>query len=118
MSTVKFELNDKNEIISYVKQGGIVGIDLVEFDESNLPDDFYENYKPKFYKLNSDKVIKNPDYVAPSDNIPSGPTDTQTFLKAVTGQLADHCEELDKVNARIDELEAVINKGQTKLGGN
>ncbi|MCT3021054.1 hypothetical protein EFN43_08285 [Pediococcus pentosaceus] len=49
---------------------------------------------------------------------PTAPTDTQIFLKAVTGQLADHCEALDEANARIGKLEAVIKKDQTKLGGN
>ncbi|MDV2911016.1 DUF2977 domain-containing protein [Pediococcus acidilactici] len=65
MSTIKFELNDKNEIISYVKQGGIVGIDLTDFDASKLPDDFFENYRSGYYMLQNNAVVENPNYVAP-----------------------------------------------------
>lgn len=80
MSTIKFELNDKNEIISYVKQGGIVGIDLTDFDASKLPDDFFDNYRSGYYMLQNDKVVENPNYIAPLPSVSTGPSDVQNIV--------------------------------------
>lgn len=51
-----------NEIIDYATVGHISG--SVYYD-GNLPEDFNENFKPSFYLLKDNEIVKNPDYVAP-----------------------------------------------------
>ncbi|MDV2912343.1 DUF2977 domain-containing protein [Pediococcus acidilactici] len=100
MSTIKFELNDKNEIISYVKQGGIVGVDLVNFDDNKLPDGFYENYKPSFYLLENNEIVENPNYVAL--NPPkTGPSQQDKINAQIMLTQAKQKVEQDKFNAQI-----------------
>lgn len=100
MSTIKFELNEKNEIISYVKQGGIDGIDLTDFDDSKLPDDFFENYRPGYYMLQNDEVVENPNYVAPEPLV-IGPSKQGKINAQIMLNQAKQKAEQDKFNAQI-----------------
>ncbi|MEF7475275.1 DUF2977 domain-containing protein [Pediococcus pentosaceus] len=97
---MQLQVNEKNEITGYVKQGGIVGTDLVEFDESKLPNDFYENYKPKFYLLKDDDVIENPDHVAPKPPV-IGPSDQDKINAQIMLNQANQKADQDKFNAQI-----------------
>lgn len=103
MSVIKFELNEKNEIVSYVKQGSIVGIDLVEFDASKLPDDFSENYRSGYYMLQNDKVVKNPNYVAPEPTTNSNSNLEKSVASLSYQQMVDNqtIDELQQQNAQM-----------------
>ncbi|MDV2912325.1 DUF2977 domain-containing protein [Pediococcus acidilactici] len=116
MSTIKFELNDKNEIISYVKQGGIVGIDLTDFDASKLPDDFFDNYRSGYYMLQNDKVIENPNYAAPEPPEIGSSTIEQQVAALGYQQMQDNQDKqtLVKQNA---QMAYQIMQIQQQLGG-
>ncbi|BBE26710.1 hypothetical protein NFHkm12_15360 [Latilactobacillus curvatus] len=58
---MQLEVNSSNEILSYLTSGGIEGVDLVQFN-GLVPDNFYSNFKPKYYLLNSDQIAVNPNY--------------------------------------------------------
>lgn len=100
---MKLLINEKNEIESYSIWGDIEG--AIDFT-GTVPDDFLIKFVPYFYLFKDDKIIENPDYVAPSPDV-IGPTDMQTILKAMASQMADHCEAIDKLDARIGVLENV-----------
>lgn len=97
---MKIELNENNEIVSYVKQGGIVGVDLVNFDTNKLPDGFYENYKPSFYLLENNEIVENPNYVAPNPPKP-GPSQQDKINSQIMLTQAKQKAEQDKFNAQI-----------------
>lgn len=84
---MQLQLDNNNVIIGYANFGEIKN--GVEFDESKVPDDFYEQFKPTFYMLKDGEIVENPDYVAPSNNVPSGPTDTQTVITALINEIGD-----------------------------
>lgn len=91
---MKLELNEKNEIISYLKYGGVDGINFMEFDGA-IPDDFEKDFKPYFYLLQNDEIVENPDYVAPSNDVPSGPSNMQTVITAIINEMGDMNEKLN-----------------------
>ncbi|WP_099300184.1 DUF2977 domain-containing protein [Pediococcus pentosaceus] len=74
---MKIQINEKNEILSYAKIGDLNN--SVEFD-GTIPEDFWRNFKPYFYMLKNDEIVENPDYVAPSSNVPTGPSDVQNIV--------------------------------------
>ncbi|WP_249703538.1 DUF2977 domain-containing protein [Pediococcus pentosaceus] len=61
---MKLELNENNEIVSFLKYGGVEGINFMEFD-GVIPDDFEKNFKPSFYMLKDELIIENPNYAEP-----------------------------------------------------
>lgn len=69
---------ENNIIEAYVRFGEIQG--GIDFAEKSLPEKFYENFKPYFYMLKNDEIVENPDYVAPSSNVPTGPSDVQNIV--------------------------------------
>ncbi|WP_069825304.1 DUF2977 domain-containing protein [Pediococcus pentosaceus] len=96
---MKLELNEKNEIISYLKYGGVDGINFIEFD-GVIPDDFENNFEPSFYMLKDELIIENPNYVAPE--LPVIGTSKQDKINAqLMLNQAKQKEEQDKFNAQI-----------------
>lgn len=63
---MRLVLNKNNEIVEYASLGDLTG--SVEFD-GKVPDDFEINFKPSFYLLENNEIIKNPDYVVPDMSI-------------------------------------------------
>lgn len=100
---MKIEVNDKNEIIAYVKRGGILGDNFIEFEESKVPDDFYRKYKPFFYILKNNEIVENPNYVAPEPPTDS-PSNLEKRVAAISyQQMADSqtISTLQKQNAQM-----------------
>lgn len=58
------ELNDKNEILSYLKFGGIEEVRLTEYD-GLVPDNFEDDFKPLYFMIKDNEIVENPNYVAP-----------------------------------------------------
>ncbi len=59
--------NSNNEIISYSLLGYIDGGILI--DETTMPKDFFNLFKPKYYLYHEDKIIKNLNYREEDENI-------------------------------------------------
>lgn len=60
-------INEKNEIIEFAKNGGLP--DSIEFN-GNVPDEFEEFFKPKYYRLINNQIEINPDYSEPTTEEP------------------------------------------------
>lgn len=99
---MKLELNEKNEIISYLKYGGVDGINFMEFD-GVIPDDFEKNFKPSFYMLKDELIIDNPNYVEPEPP-EVNPTNEQQILMKQAKTIAQMQQMLMQQNKDIDKL--------------
>lgn len=77
-------INDKNEIISYARAGGLE--DSIEFG-GDLPIDFVTKFRPTLYLLKSDEIVLNPDYVAPNLTV-NGPSAEMLAINTLGLQVA------------------------------
>ncbi|NVM33683.1 DUF2977 domain-containing protein [Pediococcus acidilactici] len=99
---MKLELNEKNEIISYLKCGGVDGINFTEFD-GMVPDDFEKNFKPSFYMLKDELIIENPNYAEPEPP-EVNPTNEQQILMQQAKTIAQMQQILMQQNKDIAKL--------------
>lgn len=95
---MKIQLNDKNEIIACVKIGDIN--DSVDYD-GELPADFWRNFRPTFYLLKNNMIVENPDYVEPSINVPTGPTNQDKAVANLTLELSRNKASQDRFNSQL-----------------
>ncbi|MBF7112582.1 DUF2977 domain-containing protein [Pediococcus pentosaceus] len=96
---MKLELNEKNEIISYLKYGGVDGINFMEFD-GVIPDDFEKDFKPYFYLLQNDEIVENPDYVE-LEPLVIGPSEQDKINAQIMLNQAKQKKEQDAFNAQV-----------------
>ncbi|NVM32524.1 DUF2977 domain-containing protein [Pediococcus acidilactici] len=96
---MKLELNEKSEIISYLKYGGVDGINFIEFD-GVIPDDFENNFKPSFYMLKDKLIIENPNYVEPKPPVII-PSEQDKINAQIMLNQANQKANQDKFNAQI-----------------
>ena len=54
---MRITINDNNEITGYAIVGGIEGD--FEIDDSIIPHDFTQNYKPKYYLYQNEQIVVN-----------------------------------------------------------
>lgn len=95
---MKIQINEKNEIIGCTKIGDING--SVEFN-GELPEGFWRSFKPKFYILKDDVIVENPNYVEPSIDVPTGPTNQDRAMANLTLELAKNKASQDKFNSQL-----------------
>lgn len=65
-------VNENNLITSYAAVGGFDG--GIEIDDSIVPQDFTQNYKPKYYLYQNEQIIVNPNYQTETPVQPTTPT--------------------------------------------
>ncbi|KYH14872.1 DUF2977 domain-containing protein [Staphylococcus kloosii] len=65
-------INENNEIVGYATVGGLEGD--FEIDDSIVPQDFAQNYKPKYYLYQNEQIIVNPNYQTETPVQPTTPT--------------------------------------------
>lgn len=94
---MKLVLNEKNEILSYISLGDVDG--AVDY-QGEIPEDFYEKFKPKFYMLVDGAIVENPDYVAPKPPVIS-PSEQDKINAQIMLTQAKQKAEQDKFNAQI-----------------
>ena len=63
---MQLELNG-NEIVGYVELGGAEG--FLEFG-GELPERFYDNFRPSYFLLENNEIVVNPNYEEPTVGIP------------------------------------------------
>lgn len=95
-------LNDKNEVISYVTLGEIDGA-----IEAEVPDNFIENFKPRYYRYIDNAVAVNPEYEAPMDFDNGGQTQ-QEINVILTKKLAETKASLETTQAGIVSLTKMV----------
>lgn len=71
--------NDKQEIMAYVILGSIDG--AIEYN-GVVPDYFESQFKPKFYVLKNGEIRINPNYIEPSNEVPSQALTQQDEINA------------------------------------
>lgn len=78
---MQLELNG-NEIVGYAEIGG--GEGFLEFG-GELPECFYDNFRPSYFLLENNEIVVNPNYEEPTFNITDlGPTEAQKQLAQIT----------------------------------
>ncbi|KRN94596.1 DUF2977 domain-containing protein [Pediococcus stilesii] len=91
---------ENDQVIAWSKLGGIDGTDVIDFDESKLPDDFEENFKPSFYLLKNDEIVENPDFVEPEPPA-LGPSEQDKVNAQVLLKMAQQQQKQDAFNAQV-----------------
>lgn len=94
-------LDDDNCIVKYSLIGGLADDNAVEFDEEKLPEDFVVKFQPRFYKLENDGIVVNPDYVVPDITVPNDPTNLDKAVADLILRMAKQSEKQDKFNAEL-----------------
>lgn len=80
-------INNEKEIMGYAMTGELG--ESIQFD-GIIPDEFYDNFKPRFYLFKNNQIIINPNY---SDSTieaptPTGPTTEQLMINQLGLQVA------------------------------
>ena len=76
-------LDKNNVIIGYELTGA--SIDGIEYDPSDLPDDFLDKYKSTFYMIKNGNMIENPNYEKPEPPV-VGPSNFEKQMAALSYQ--------------------------------
>ncbi|OIM96554.1 hypothetical protein BIY40_00460 [Pediococcus acidilactici] len=82
---------DQNIIVDYALNNGLNGDDIIQYN-GNIPDNFYEDFKPSFFMVKNNEITENPDYINPNDIIPNVPSDLDKAVAALTLQMAKQSE--------------------------
>ena len=92
---MKLVINNKNEILSYARTGGLAN--SIEFS-GDLPIDFVAKFKPALYLWKSDGIVLNPDYVEPTIPKPTtGPTTEQVMINQLGLKYAELAAKVGKL---------------------
>ncbi|QYY85686.1 DUF2977 domain-containing protein [Pediococcus pentosaceus] len=107
------KINDQNLILEYATIGGLP--DSIEYT-GTIPDDFEAKFKPFFYMLQDDEIIKNPNYVEPASTPPvSSPTSMQEAINKLGEVTAKMANDDNQIKSAINKLGiAVTDLQQTK----
>lgn len=97
------KVNAEKAILEYSTVGGLP--DSIEYT-GTIPDDFEDKFKPSFYMLQDDEIIKNPNYVEPADTTP---INSKTSVQEAINKLGE-------VTAKIADDDNQIKSALNKLG--
>lgn len=100
--SLQLELNDENEILSYLKFGGVEDVTLTEYN-GPVPDNFEDDFKPLYFMLKGNVIVENPDYVEPQPP-EVNPTNEQQILMQQAMTIAQMQQMLMQQNKDIAEL--------------
>lgn len=79
-------IDNEKEIIGYAMTGELG--EGIQFD-GLIPDEFYENFKPRFYLLQNNAIVLNPNYTEPAHpTTPTGPSTEQLMINQLGLQVA------------------------------
>lgn len=93
-------VNDEQQIVAYSVLGDIAG--SVAYDGA-VPDDFAMNFVPTLYLLQSNTIVTNPDYVAPTVS-PEAPTVEQKALTMIAQQVANQQQNIASLEQALTAL--------------
>jgi hypothetical protein len=110
---MKLVLNEKNEILSYISLGDVEG--AIDY-QGEIPEDFYEKFKPSFYLLKNDEIVENPDYVEPEPPV-IGPSIIEQQLAALGYQQMQDDQDKQTLVKQNAQMAYQIMQIQQQLGG-
>ena len=103
---------DKDQIVSFALIGDLNN--SIEFDQSELPDDFYSDFKPRYFLLKDNKITVNPDFKDVVYTVPeTEPNQEQQILSTLAKQVMD----LQLENVQQKQINANLTKQIMDLKG-
>ena len=96
-------INENNEIVGYATVGGLEGD--FEVDDSIVPQDFAQNYKPKHYLYQNEQIIVNPNYQPETPVQPTAPTQPVMSDSTLKNMVATLQKQSAQSNIRSLKLE-------------
>ena len=103
---------DKDQIVSFALIGDLDN--SIEFDQSKLPDDFYSNFKPRYFLLKENEITVNPDFKDVVYTVPeTEPNQEQQILSTLAKQVMN----LQLENVQQKQINANLTKEIMNLKG-
>lgn len=100
---MRITINNNNEITGYAIVGGIEGD--FEIDDSIIPQDFTQTFKPKYYLYQDEKIIINPNYQTETYEQPTTPTQPVMSDSTLKNMVATLQKQSAQSNIRSLKLE-------------
>ena len=103
---------DKNQIVSFALIGDLDN--SIEFDQSKLPEDFYNSFKPRYFLMKDNEITVNPDFKDVVYTVPeTEPNQEQQILSTLAKQVMD----LQLENVQQKQINANLTKQIMDLKG-
>lgn len=103
---------DKDQIVSFALIGDLDN--SIEFDQSKLPEDFYRNFKPRYFLMKDNEITVNPDFKDVVYTVPEiKPDQEQQILSTLAKQVMD----LQLENVQQKQINANLTKEIMNLKG-
>lgn len=120
---MQISTNNNNEIIGYAFIGGFEN--GIELDDNIVPQDFLQNYKPKYYLYQNERIVvntnyeekSNTSYIPPMTTSNTSDEELRKMFASMQVQLVQAnmmVMQLSQQNARLSQEMVVINQ---KLDG-
>lgn len=103
---------DKDQIVSFALIGDLDK--SIEVDDSIVPDDFYRNFKPRYFLMKDNEITVNPDFKDVVYTVPeTEPNQEQQILSTLAKQVMD----LQLENVQQKQINANLTKEIMNLKG-
>lgn len=103
---------DKNQIVSFALIGDLDN--SIEVDDNIVPDDFMENFKPRYFLMKDNEITVNPDFKDVVYTVPeTKPDQEQQILSTLAKQMMD----LQLENVQQKQINANLTKEIMNLKG-
>ncbi|MYY64084.1 DUF2977 domain-containing protein [Lactobacillus salivarius] len=103
---------DKDQIVSFALIGDLDN--SIEVDDSIVPDDFMENFKPRYFLMKDNEITVNPDFKDVVYTVPeTKPDQEQQILSTLAKQVMD----LQFENVQQKQINANLTKEIMNLKG-
>lgn len=96
-------INSDSEIVGYATIGGFEGGIYIE--DEIIPQDFTQNYKPKYYLYQNEQIIVNPNYQPETYEQPTAPTQSVMSDSTLKNMVATLQKQSAQSNIRSLKLE-------------
>ncbi|QGZ70042.1 DUF2977 domain-containing protein [Pediococcus pentosaceus] len=110
---MKLIINDKSEILAFTVFGDVDN--SLEYN-GEVPEDFRDKFKPKFYMLVDGVIVENPNYVKPEPP-EIGPSVIEQQVAALGYQQMQDNQDKQKLVKQNAQMAYQIMQIQQQLGG-
>lgn len=95
-------INSDSEIVGYANIGGFE--DGIYIEDEIIPQDFTQNYKPKYYLYQNEQIIVNPNYQPETPVQPTTPTQPVMSDSTLKNMVATLQKQSVQSNMKINKL--------------
>lgn len=124
---MQISTNNNNEIIGYAFIGGFEN--GIELDDNIVPQDFLQNYKPKYYLYQNERIVvntnyeekSNTSYIPPMTTSNTSDEELRKMFASMQVQLVQAnmmVMQLSQQNARLSQEMVVINQKLEEVTNN